>query len=132
MINEKDRQFIIHWEAVRAQQRSFKHKFLSGLPMAMLFGLPVIIFFGVVKIFFPEWFTTATHRQTEIVVPGMTEKFMRLSNGDIMMMVIAIIVVVLCFSYFRMQYKWEMNEQLYQELKSKEKKNGNFEITKTI
>jgi len=29
---------------------------------------------------------------------------------------------MLFFSYFRMQYKWEMNEQLYQELKSKQKK----------
>jgi len=122
MLNEKDRQFIIHWEQVREQESTFKHKFLSGLPIALMFGLPIIIFFGVVKVFFPEWFTNATHRQTEIVVPGMTEKFMQLSNGDMLMVCIAIIVVVLCFSYFRKHYKWEMNEQLYKELKSKQKK----------
>ena len=33
--------------------------------------------------------------------------------------VIAVIICMLFFSYFRMQYKWEMNEQLYQELKKK-------------
>jgi hypothetical protein len=122
MLNEKDRAFIIHWEKVRERESTFQHKLLSGLPVALMFGLPVIIFFGMVKLFFPGWFTTATHRQTEIVVPGMTEKFMQLSNGNIVMICVAIIVVVLCFSFFRMQYKWEMNEQLYKELKNKAKK----------
>jgi len=39
--------------------------------------------------------------------------------------VIAMACVVLFYSYFRMQYKWEMNEQLYKELKSKENKFNN-------
>ena len=33
--------------------------------------------------------------------------------------VIAVIVCIVFFSYFRMQYKWEMNEQHYLELKNK-------------
>jgi len=122
MMNEKDRLFIIQWEKVRERESTFRHKLLSGLPVALLFGLPVLVFFAVVKIFFPGWFTTATHQETEIVVPGMTEKFMQLSTGNVVMIVVAIILVVLCFSYFRMQYKWEMNEQLYKELKNKAKK----------
>ncbi|MGC4103336.1 hypothetical protein [Ferruginibacter sp.] len=122
MLTEKDKQFLRYWESVRDRESTFKHKLLAGLPMALMFSLPVIIFFGVVKIFFPGWFTTATHQQTEIVVPGMTEKFMRLSNGDIMMIFIAVIVIAIGFSYFRMHYKWETNEQLYHELKTKEKK----------
>jgi hypothetical protein len=40
--------------------------------------------------------------------------------------VIAMIGVVLFYAYFRMQYKWEMNEQLYHELKSKENKSNNI------
>ncbi|MBP6025574.1 hypothetical protein [Ferruginibacter sp.] len=122
MLTEKDMQFITRWERVREQESAFKHKFLSGLPMAFLFGLPVLILFAVVRIFFPSWFTTATHKSTDIVVPGLTEKFMKLSSGDVAMAFIAVVIVILFFSYFRMNYKWEMNEQLYKELKSKEKK----------
>jgi ABC-type dipeptide/oligopeptide/nickel transport system permease subunit len=122
MLTEKDMQFITRWERVREEESTFKHKFLSGLPMAFLFGLPVLIFFVVVQIFFPSWFTTATHKSTNIVVPGLTEKFMKLSSGDVVMAFIAVVIVILFFSYFRMHYKWETNEQLYKELKSKEKK----------
>ena len=122
MLTEKDMQFITRWERVRVEESTFKHKFLSGLPMAFLFGLPVLIFFVVVQIFFPSWFTTATHKSTDIVVPELSEKFMKLSTGDVAMAFIAVIIVILFFSYFRMHYKWETNEQLYKELKSKEKK----------
>ncbi len=123
MLTEKEKQFLLRWEACRVTESSFRHKFLSGLPMAFLFAAPVLIFFIVVKIFFPAWFTTATHKSnSEIVVAGRSQDFAQLSAGNVGMVFIAIIVIVLFFSYFRMSYKWENNEQLYNELKSKEKK----------
>jgi len=39
--------------------------------------------------------------------------------GSITTIVIAVIIFILFFSYFRMQFKWESNEQLYKELKQK-------------
>ena len=48
--------------------------------------------------------------------------FTQLSAGNITMIVVAIMLLAFFFSYFRMNYKWENNEQLYQELKAKEKK----------
>jgi hypothetical protein len=125
MLNEKDQAFITYWEAVRERESTFKHKFLTGLPMALMFGLPILLFFGVVKIFFPSWFTTATYKQTDVVLPEWSIKFMKLSAGDLMAGFIAVMIVILFFSYFRKHYKWEMNEQLYKELKSKEKKTIN-------
>ncbi|MFN8251334.1 MAG: hypothetical protein U0V75_05575 [Ferruginibacter sp.] len=122
MLSEKDRAFIKRWEAEREMASSFKHKLLAGLPMALLFALPILLFFAIVKIFFPSWFATATHRSTEVVVPEMTAQFMTLSAGNVIMAFIAVIVVAVFFSYFRMHYKWENNEQLYKELKSREKK----------
>jgi hypothetical protein len=122
MLTEKEKQFISYWPTIRVKESSFKHKLLAGLPMAFMFALPILIFFAVVKIFFPSWFTTASHKQAEIVTPELSEKFMKLSSGDIMAAFVAVLIVVLFFSYFRMHYKWEMNEQLYQELKAKEKK----------
>jgi hypothetical protein len=129
MLTQKENDFIIHWQQVRERESTFAHKFMAGLPMAILFGLPVLFFLGGVKIFFPSWFTTATHKANDIVVPGMTEKFMKLSYGDVVMAFIAVLITILFFSFFRMHYKWETNEQLYNELKSKEK-NGNFAATK--
>ena len=122
MLTEKDKEFIVYWEKVRQKESTFQHKFLTGLPMAFMFGLPILIFFGVVKIFFPSWFTTASHKQTDVALPEWSVKFMKLSSGDIMAAFIAVVIIILFFSYFRMHYKWEMNEQLYKELKSKEKK----------
>ncbi len=128
MLSEKDTAFMRRWEAVREQESRFKTKLLSGLPMAMLFAAPILLFFVIVKIFFPSWFTTATHRQTQVVVPELTQQHMALSEGNVIMAFIAVLIVVLFFSYFRMNYKWENNEQLYQELKSKEKKQANAAV----
>jgi len=36
--------------------------------------------------------------------------------------IIAVIAIIIFYSGFSMQFKWEANEQLYQELKAKEKK----------
>ncbi len=128
MLSEKDKAFIRRWEAVRDKESSFRFKLLSGLPMAFLFALPVLLFFIVVKIFFPSWFSTATHKSTDIVVPEMTQRFMTISNGDVAMAFIAVLLVVLFFSYFRMHYNWENNEQLYYELKNREKNQADAAI----
>lgn len=128
MLSEKDMAFMRRWEAVREQESRFKTKLLSGLPMAMLFAAPILLFFVIVKIFFPSWFATATHRQTQVVVPELTQQHMALSEGNVIMAFVAVLIVVLFFSYFRMNYKWENNEQIYQELKSKQKKESNAAV----
>lgn len=72
--------------------------------MALVFCLPILLFLVVVYLFFPEWYT----------------KVSQTSQGTFITIIIAVFICVLFFSYFRMQYKWELNEQLYGELKSKE------------
>jgi hypothetical protein len=128
MLSENDNAFIRRWEAVRETEGTFRHKFLAGLPMAFLFGLPILLFFAVVKVFFPSWFATATHRSTDVLVPEMTQQFMTLSAGNIIMAFIAVVITVLFFSYFRMHYNWENNEQRYKELKAKQKKQANAAV----
>jgi glucan phosphoethanolaminetransferase (alkaline phosphatase superfamily) len=106
MITEKEKQFIVYWEAERENRAKFLNKIMSGLPMAFLFGLPIILSIAVVYLFFPEWYT----------------KVSNMPKGILPTIFLAVILCILFFSYFRMQYKWEMNEQLYQELKAKQKK----------
>lgn len=106
MLTQKDKQFIIRWEAVREQESSTRAKLLNGLPMAVLFSVPILFFIAAIYFFFPDWYTKVSNRL----------------SGSLLTIVIAIIGCTIFFAYFRMHYKWEMNEQLYKELKSKENK----------
>lgn len=109
MISEKDIAFLRFWERNREIENTFISKLTRGFPMALLFGLPIILLVVVVRLFFPDWYM----------------KISGTSPGMFITAVIAMIGVVIFYSYFRMQYKWEMNEQLYKELKSKENKSDN-------
>ena len=109
MITEKNRQFMQYWEQCRDKENTFISKVSRGLPMAIIFGLPILLLVIVVRLFFPDWYTKISQ-----TTPGM-----------FISAIIAVIGIVLFYAYFRMQYKWEMNQQLYEELKAKEKDNGN-------
>lgn len=106
MISEKEVKFLRYWEQVRETESSFTSKLTRGLPMAFLFGLPIILSIIVVRLFMPEWYT----------------KISKTSPGTFITVIIAMCLVILFYAFFRMQYKWEMNEQLYSELKNKENK----------
>ncbi len=69
--------------------------------MAIIFGLPIILSVLVVYLFFPEWYM----------------KISNTTSGTFVVIVVAVILAILFFSFFRMHFKWEMNEQLYLELK---------------
>ena len=106
MISEKETAFLRYWERNRAIENSFISKLLRGFPMALIFGLPIILLIIVVKIFFPDWYM----------------KISDMSPGTFLTAIVAMLGIVIFYAYFRMQHKWEMNEQLYKELKSKENK----------
>ena len=105
MISEKEMSFLRYWETNRERQNTFMSKLTSGFPMALLFGLPIILLVVVIRIFLHDWYM----------------KISGTSPGMFFTAVVAMLAVVFFYAYFRMQYKWEMNEQLYKELKSKEK-----------
>lgn len=104
MLSPKEIAFIKHWELVRHDYATFNSKLKRGLPMAILFTFP--IFFSVVAVYFlsPEWYTKVGQK----------------INGEFSTIMIALLICILFFSYFRMHFNWEMNEQLYQELKKKQ------------
>lgn len=108
MITEKDEAFLRYWERNRDSESTFVSKITRGLPMALMFTAPVILFVLTVKIFIPDWY---------MKVSGAMP-------GAFVTIVIALLVIVIFFSFFRMQYKWEMNEQLYNELKHKSTKSS--------
>ena len=106
MLTDKETEFLLYWERNREGQSSFISKLGRGLPMAVIFSLPIILLVVVVWIFFPDWYM----------------KISKTSPGTFITAIFAIVLIILFYSFFRMQFKWEMNEQLYKELKQKENK----------
>lgn len=106
MLTEQERAFITDWEQTREAQSSVVSKLLRGLPVAIMFGLPIVLFILSVYLFFPEWYT----------------KISNTTSGSFITIIIAVIIAIIFFSYFRMHFKWEMNDQLYKELIYKQKK----------
>ena len=110
MFTEKEKEFINYWEQQREAENKFTRKLFGGLPMAILFTLPIIIFIIVVWLFFPDWYM----------------KISKTSSGMFVTAIFALIVVTLFYSFFRMQFKWEANEQYYKELKAKQLRQKNI------
>ena len=103
---EQQERFIEYWEKNRDWQKSTGSKIMRGLPMAALFGLPILIFIAIIYFFLPDWYAkiSDTSRETFVVI------------------VVAVLIFIIFFAFLRMHFKWEMNEQLYLELKSRRKK----------
>lgn len=106
MLSKKDKQFIAYWEKERERQKGFMAKLVAGLPMAVLFCTPILLFITAVYLFLPEWYTRVSNSMA----------------GSMITIVIALLICITFFAYFRMQFKWEGNEQHYLELKSRENK----------
>ena len=106
MLSENQLEFLKYWESVRQDHSQFSSKLLRGLPMALIFTLPVLLSVSFVYFFSPEWYT----------------KISQSLNGSIFPILIGLFFCILFFSFFRMHFKWEMNEQLYQELLIKKNK----------
>ena len=105
MLNEQEIKFLHYWEQNRERENTFTRKLTGGLPMALIFSMPIVLSVVVIRLFLPEWYT----------------KISKTTPGTFITIIFAMIVVALFYSFFRMQYKWEMNEQLYKELKAKER-----------
>ncbi len=107
MLSQKEIEFVNHWNTVRLEHSSFGSKMKRGLPMAILFSMPILFSVAAVYFFSPEWYTKVGQK----------------ASGSFLPIFIAVFICILFFAYFRMHFKWEMNEQLYQELMAKENKN---------
>lgn len=106
MLSTEEKDFLKYWEENREPHRSFISKLTRGLPMAMLFGLPILLLIVVIYFLSPEWYTKVSSALA----------------GSVSIIVIAVLLAILFYAFVRMHFKWEMNDQLYKELKQKEKR----------
>lgn len=106
MLSAKELSFIQYWETHRTAHSGFTSKLTRGLPMAFMFTVPILLLIVSVYLYLPEWYTKISNRL----------------SGSFVTILLAVVICIIFFSYFRMHFKWEMNEQLYKELLHKQKK----------
>lgn len=101
MLTPEEQQFITYWEENRDKENSLARKLLFGGPWGLIFALPILI-----AVIFHDWYKN--------MIP--------ISKTQIVLIAITVAGIAFFYAYFRQQMRWENNEQLYKELKFRDKK----------
>ena len=99
---DKD-QFIEYWKNNRDREKKLFRQLVFGLPLGLLIG--VGIFISVVT---GRWYERAQMVANTQLNPNV--------------LIVAILLIAVFTGFFYKKFKWEQNEQLYKELKSKKEK----------
>jgi ABC-type maltose transport system permease subunit len=103
MLTKDEKSFMEYWEKNREKEKNFFRQLTYGSPRGLVFALPVLI-----AVIFHDWY----------------KNMIMISTSQLVVIMVTVIAIALFYSIFRMKFKWENNEQLYKELKFKEKKNN--------
>ncbi len=102
MLSEEEKSFLKYWEENRDKEKKLFRQLLIGLPLGLIFTLPILLNF------MSGWYKRAV--------------MIRNSSFNPAVLIVAVIIIVCFFAIFNKRYQWEMKEQQYRELKSKEDK----------
>jgi uncharacterized BrkB/YihY/UPF0761 family membrane protein len=103
MLNKEEEAFVNYWRANRDKQKKIFRQFLLGIPLALLFVIPIGINF------FSGWYKRA----------AMVSNSPDFNPG---ILLLALLLIVVFIAVFSRKFKWEQNEQRYQELMAREEK----------
>lgn len=101
MLTEEEKDFITFWEEYSDKQKKISYQITSGLPFGLAFALPVLV-----ALLFHNWYKRMSY----------------ISNSQVVVVFITVMIITLFISIFRKKFQWEQNDQLYKELKFREKK----------
>jgi hypothetical protein len=98
MISEQERNFIKWWQENRLKEKKLLNQLTIGLPLGIAFGLPILL-----SVLFRGWYKRMPY----------------VSGTQLTVILIAVLLIVVFYAVFRMRFKWDLNEQRYQELCNK-------------
>jgi len=101
MLTQEEQDFIKYWEANREKDNGIVRKLIFGGPWGLIFALPILV-----AVIFHDWYKN--------MIP--------ISKTQLVLISITVIGIAFFYAYFRQQVRWDNNEQLYKELKFKEKR----------
>ena len=101
MLTDDEKSFIEYWEKNREKEKKFFRQLTYGSPWGLVFALPVLV-----AVIFHDWY----------------KNMIMISTSQLVIIMITVLGIAIFYSIFRMRFKWDYNEQIYKELKFKEKK----------
>ncbi len=100
-MSEADAAFLEYWSHNREKEKKWLTQLMVGLPLGLVFGLPVLLSF---------------------LLRGWYKRMPYISGSQFTVILMAIFGIAVFYGIFRMRFKWEINEQRYQELLTLKKK----------
>jgi hypothetical protein len=101
MVTDQEQLFLNYWDANRDKQTKLFYRLTIGLPLGLVFAFPVLL-----SVIFHDWY----------------KRMIFISSSQITLILITVLGIAVFFALFRMNFKWEENEQRYKELKFKQNK----------
>lgn len=99
MLSAEEKKFLEYWEKNRDRENKWTRKISYGAPWGLVFALPMLL---------------------AVIFHGWYKNMIPITRGQIVLITITVIGIAIFYAYFRQQFRWEHNEQFYEELKLRE------------
>ena len=110
MLTDEEKKFIDYWQLNRDKQKKAFWQFLIGIPIGLLFAVPICINF------FSGWYKRAA------MMAGTTD-------FNPLVLIIAMVAIIVFVAIFSKRHQWDLREQQYRELISKQAKESVYNET---
>ena len=97
MLSDEEKAFIKYWEENRIKEKSLFSHFFPGLPIGLCIGVAILLLFD------SGWYERAN--------------MVAQSQSSPVVLIVGIVAIVVFTSFFYKKFRWERNEQAYQELR---------------
>lgn len=102
MLTQREKDFIVYWEANSGRRKKVVKQFLIGIPIGLAFAIPILINFG------SHWYRRA---DMEANNP---------QDFNPMVLLVALLLIVGFVAIFWQRHLWDQYQQRYLELKARE------------
>jgi hypothetical protein len=102
MLTDQEKEFIFWWERNRLRRKKIYRQLAVGLPLGVFLAVATGINY------FSGWYTRANMQ-------------IGVSRSGVMVILVGLLLIVVFVVVFSARHKWEMNEQHYRELISRNK-----------
>ncbi len=101
MLTDEEKKFLDYWELNRKKRKSILNGLAFGLPLGLLITITLVLNIA-----------TGWHKRATMIL--------NTNASQVLVLLIAIIGIVVFISIFSVKHRWDMNEQRYRELLSKQ------------
>ena len=103
MLTAHEKQFMEYWKQNRVREKKVFRQLLFGLPLGLVFVVPIIINFS-----------SGWYKRANMWARGHADDNIGL------VLIIAALIILVFVAIFSKRHRWEMNEQAYRELESRQ------------